>query len=114
MNPRQRPKKQRPTNDSIICIQRIHVCPHLVWDSRLKPCLLPRSLREPRPNRGNVQNAQVLEKNRATPAKSLNNKVVEKVVCGFRKIIRKNSRDVDWISNDCRDDRNNAGGNRRD
>jgi len=34
-----------------------------MWDGRLKPRFLPRSLREPRPDYGDVQDAQVLEQN---------------------------------------------------
>ena len=79
-----------------------------MWDSRLKPCLLPRGLGEPRPNRGNVQDAQVLEQHTATPAESLNNKVIKEVIGGFRKVGRKNCRDVDGIRYYGRDDGNNA------
>ena len=39
-----------------------------MWDGRLEPRFLTRSLCEPRPDRGNVQEAQVLEQN--APAKA--------------------------------------------
>lgn len=70
---------RRLTDDCKIRCQRIHVTPHLspgkrlrfervsrlesylMWDGRLEPCFLTRSLCKPRPDRGNVQEAQILE-----------------------------------------------------
>ena len=66
---------RRLTDDCKIRSQRIHVTPHLcpgkrlrfesvsglepylMWDGRLEPRFLTRSLCEPRPDRGNVQEA---------------------------------------------------------
>ena len=42
--------------------------PYLMWDGRLEPRFLPGSLREPRPDNRDVQDAQVLEQN--TPAEA--------------------------------------------
>ena len=77
---------RRLTNDCKIRCQRIHVTPHLcpgkrlrlgsvsrfepylMWDGHLEPRFLTRGLCEPWPDRGNVQDAQVLEQN--APAKA--------------------------------------------
>ena len=42
--------------------------PYLMWDGRLEPRFLTRGLCEPWPDRGDVQEAQVLEQNAPTEA----------------------------------------------
>ena len=51
------------TNGCKISRQRINVAPHLMRDGHLEPGFFARSLREPRPDRSDVQYAQVLKQN---------------------------------------------------
>lgn len=48
----------------------------------MKPCFLARSLGEPRPDKCNEKDPQVLEKETPAEAKGLNDEVVEEVVGG--------------------------------
>ena len=82
---------------------------YLMRDRGLKPRLFPRSLGEPRPDGGNVQDAQVLEQNAPAEPQGLNNKVIEKVIGRFRKVGGQKSGNITGIVDDLRNDVDDAG-----
>lgn len=83
-------------------------------DGRLKPRFLSGSLCEPRPNNGDIQDAQVLEQNASTKAQGLNDKVIEKIIGRLGKVISQNCRDVAGSLEDRRDNSSEAGRDCRD
>ena len=103
-------KSQVPlTDNGIIGSQGIYVTPHLMWDGRLKPRLFSRSLCKPWPDGGDVQNPQVLKQYTSTPTERLDDEVIEKIIGGFRKVVRKNDRDVGWIVDNIGNDGGDTG-----
>lgn len=69
------------TNSGKVRKHGVHVSPHLMRNRGLQPRLLSRSLREPRPDRGDVQKSKILEQYAAAETQGLNNEIVEEIVC---------------------------------
>ena len=80
-----------------------------MWDGRLKPRFFPRSLREPRPDCCDVQDAQVLEQDTPAEAQGLKNEVVEKVVGRLGKIGGQDTGNVNGIMNELGNGSDEAG-----
>ena len=75
----------------------------------LEPRFLPGSLRKPWPDYRDVQDTQVLEQNAAAEAQGLNDKVIEKIVCRFRKVVGQNCGNITGVIDDLGNDGRNAG-----
>lgn len=85
-----------------------------MWDGRLKPGFLSRSLRKPGPYCCDVQDAQVLKQDAPAEPQGLNDEVIEKVVGRFREVGGQNGGDVTRIVDDLRNDIDDAGRNGRE
>lgn len=83
-------------------------------DGCLEPRFLPGSLRKPRPDYRDVQDAQVLEQNAPAEAQGLDDKVIEKVICRSRKVGGQNCGNITGIINDLGNDVRDAGRDCRD
>ena len=73
-------------------------------NSRLEPCFLSRSLREPWPDCRYVEQAQVLKQNAPTESQGLYDKVIEEVVGRFREVSGQNGGDISGILDNRGDD----------